>query len=81
MSTLCTEVFNWLPLAHCIDNKVLVSWLSTWKILGEKQLLTFYAYVVVPFKRQNAGVICLCIGSSRVCVLALPVFVQVLILK
>ena len=24
MADLFTEVFNWLPLAHCIDEKVLV---------------------------------------------------------
>ena len=26
MVDLYTEVFNWLPLCHCIDNKILVSW-------------------------------------------------------
>lgn len=25
MAELFTEVYNWLPLAHCLNNKVLVS--------------------------------------------------------
>lgn len=25
MADLFTEIFNWLPLAHCINNKILVS--------------------------------------------------------
>lgn len=27
MAELFTEVYNWLPLAHCLNNKVLVSML------------------------------------------------------
>lgn len=32
MAELFTEVYNWLPLAHCLNNKVLVSLLDLFSL-------------------------------------------------
>lgn len=38
MAELFTEVYNWLPLAHCLNNRVLVSF----KILFSRRYLALF---------------------------------------
>lgn len=61
MAELFTEVYNWLPLAHCLNNKILVS------MIYYQKTHIIYIYMLMKILHHHFDVIIMdsSLGNAR----------------